>query len=94
LARNPTSLFTQSQPLQTRQWYTQQTPRAFLIDADRNLLYRGAIDNFTFPEDSGYHAYLEPAIASFLAGKPIVRNETASFGCAIQSVYYILPKPL
>ena len=77
-----------------RQWYTQQTPRAFLIDTELNLLYRGAIDNFTYPEDSGYQAYLEPAIASFLAGEPIARNETPSFGCAIQSVYYILPKPL
>ena len=77
-----------------RQWYTQQTPRAFLIDPDKNLFYRGAIDNFKYPEDSEYQAYLEPAIASFLAGEPIARKETASFGCAIQSVYYILPKPL
>jgi peroxiredoxin len=46
-----------------RQWYTQQTPRAFLIDPERNLHYRGAIDNFTYPEDSGYQAYLEPAIS-------------------------------
>jgi peroxiredoxin len=77
-----------------RLWYTQQTPRAFLIDPDRNLLYRGAIDNFKYAGDSEYLAYLEPAIASFLAGEPIARNETPSFGCAIQSVYYILPKPL
>ena len=77
-----------------RQWYTQQTPRAFLIDPDRNLLYRGAIDNFKYASESDYQAYLEPAIASFLAGEPIARNETPSFGCAIQSVYYILPKPL
>ncbi len=77
-----------------RQWYTQQTPRAFLIDRDRKLLYRGAIDNFKFPEDSDYQAYLEPAIASFLAGRYIARQETASCGCAIQSVYYILPNPL
>ena len=42
-----------------RQWYTQQTPRAFLIDRDRKLLYRGAIDNFKFPEDSDYQAYLD-----------------------------------
>jgi thiol-disulfide isomerase/thioredoxin len=76
------------------QWYTQQTPRAFLIDSSRKLLYRGAIDNYKFPEDSEYQAYLEPAIASFLAGEPIARTETASFGCAIQSVYYILPKLL
>ena len=77
-----------------RQWYTQQTPRAFLIDAERKLLYRGAIDNFKFPEDSDYQPYLEPAIHSYLAGEPIGRAETASFGCAIQSVYYILPKPM
>jgi peroxiredoxin len=77
-----------------REWFTQQTPRAFLIDSDRKLLYRGAIDNFKYPEDSDYLAYLEPAIGSFLAGEPIARTETASFGCAIQSVYYILPNPL
>ena len=77
-----------------RQWYTQQTPRVFLIDRERTLLYRGAIDNFKYSVDSEYQPYLEPAIASFLAGQPIARAETASFGCAIQSVYYILPNPL
>ncbi len=77
-----------------QQWYTQQTPRAFLVDPNRRLLYRGAIDNFKYPEDPEYQGYLEPAIHAFLAGKPIERSETASFGCAIQSVYYILPKPL
>ena len=57
-----------------RQWYTQQTPRVFLVDAAGTLLYRGAVDNFKFPEDSEYQAYLEPAIASFLSGQPIERN--------------------
>jgi peroxiredoxin len=77
-----------------QRWYTQQTPRAFLMDAQKKLLYRGAIDNFKYPEDPEYVGYLEPAITAFLSGKPIERAETASFGCAIQSVYYILPKPL
>lgn len=77
-----------------RAWLTQQTPRAFLMDSDRLLLYRGAIDNFKYPVDPQYEAYLEPAIESFLAGRPVARAETASFGCAIKSVYYILPKPL
>jgi len=76
------------------QWFTQQTPRVFLIDPLKRLLYRGAIDNFKYPEDPEYQGYLEPAIEAFLAGKQIERSETASFGCAIQSVYYILPKPL
>ena len=73
-------------------WFTQQTPRAFLVDSKRELLYRGAIDNYKFPADPEYVAYLEPALDEFLSGKPITRQETASYGCAIQSVYYNLPK--
>ena len=76
-----------------KQWYTQQTPRVFLIDSAMKLLYRGAIDNYKFAGDPEYQEYLEPAIAAFLAGNPVPRPETASFGCAIQSVYYLLPKP-
>jgi thiol-disulfide isomerase/thioredoxin len=76
------------------EWCTQQTPRSFLMDAQRNLLYRGAIDNFKYPEDPEYVGYLEPAIEQFLKGEPITRTETASYGCAIQSVYYILPRAL
>ncbi len=77
-----------------QKFFAQQTPRLYLIDSSRVLLYRGAIDNFKYPQDADYQAYLEPAIEAFLAGQPIPRKETASFGCAIQSVYYILPKPL
>ena len=72
----------------------QQTPRVFLLDAERRLLYRGAIDNFKYPRDPGYLPYLEPAIDDFLAGRKIRRPETASFGCPVESVYYRLPKPL
>ena len=75
-------------------WYTQQTPRAFLMDSHRKLLYRGAIDNYKFAGDSERIDYLEPAIGEFLSGAEITRPETASFGCAIQSVYYTLPKAL
>ena len=75
-------------------WFTQQTPRVFLIDANFVLRYRGAIDNFKYPGDVEYVAYLDPAIRQFLEGNPIRRTETASFGCAIQSVYYNLPKAL
>src|SRR5262245_48656909 len=77
-----------------RQWSTEQTPRAFLVDAGGLLLYRGSIDNFKFPEDPEYVGHLETAISEFLAGKPVQRTETPSFGCAIQSVYYTLPKHL
>jgi peroxiredoxin len=77
-----------------KQWFTQQTPRAFLIDAQRTLIYRGAIDNYKYPDDPEYVPYLEPAIEAHLKGEPLSRQETASYGCAIFSVYYILPKAL
>ena len=80
--------------LVAREWSTEQTPRAFLIDSSRTLLYRGAIDNFKYPGDPEYAGYLENAISEFLMGKPVRRVETASFGCAIQSVYYTLPTQL
>ena len=44
--------------------------------------------------DPEYVAYLEPAIADFYAGRPVARKEAPGFGCAIQSVYYILPRHL
>ena len=75
-----------------RQWFTEQTPRVFLITGNLRLQYRGAIDNFQLPGDPDYTAYLEPAISDLLAGRPIAQPDTASFGCAIQSVYYQLQK--
>jgi peroxiredoxin len=74
------------------QWFTEQTPRVFLLDPALILKYRGAIDNFRFPDDPDYVPYLEPAIADLLAGRPVSQPDTPSFGCAIRSVYYQLQK--
>jgi peroxiredoxin len=75
-------------------WQAQQTPRVYLLDAQWAIIYRGAIDNYKYSDDPEHLEYLEPAIDQFLRGVPLTRHETASFGCAIQSVYYILPKAL
>ena len=75
-------------------WVTRQTPRAFLMDTNGALLYRGAVDNYKYSDDPEFIPYLEPAIGQFLQGRPIEKPETASYGCAIQSVYYTLPKAL
>jgi thiol-disulfide isomerase/thioredoxin len=77
-----------------RLWFSQQTPRCYLLDPIGRLVYRGAIDNFKLPADPDYLEYLEPAIAQFLNGEPIARADTPSFGCAIETVYYQLPKQL
>ena len=73
-------------------YLAQQTPRVYLVDPARTLMYRGAVDNFKYAADPEYQPYLERAIESFLAGKAIERPETGSFGCAVKSVYYQLPK--
>jgi peroxiredoxin len=75
-------------------WFVQQTPRVFLVDNNGVLRYRGAVDNYKYPGDIDYIPYLEPAIEQFLSGKQLSRTDTASFGCAIRSVYYKFPKAL
>jgi peroxiredoxin len=74
-------------------WLVQQTPRVFLLNPERRLIYRGAIDNFKYPADPDYVGYLDAAIAAFLAGQAPHRVDTPSFGCPVKSVYYTLPKP-
>jgi len=73
-------------------WIAPQTPRAYLVDRDRALVYRGAIDNYKYETDPAHAAYLEPALNDFRHGRPLARPDTPSFGCAIESVYYLLPK--
>jgi thiol-disulfide isomerase/thioredoxin len=75
-----------------RAWFVEQTPRVFLLDSERRLYYRGAIDNFKYPQDPDYIAYLDPAIEAFLGGRSLPRSDTPSFGCPIASVYYNLPR--
>jgi peroxiredoxin len=75
-------------------WFARQTPRVFLLDSSSVLRYRGAVDNFRYSTEPEYLEYLEPAISRFLAGEPLGRTETPSFGCDVKSVYYILPKML
>ncbi len=72
-------------------WQVAQTPRVFLLDRRLRLLYRGAIDNFKYPQDPEHRQYLEDAIADVLAGRPVGRAETPGFGCPTRSVYFDLP---
>ncbi len=74
--------------------FVRQTPTAFLIDTNLQVTYRGAIDNFKYPQDPNYEPYLDAAIEALLGDRTPARTETATFGCPIESVYYRLPKPL
>ncbi len=74
-------------------WQVHQTPRVFLLSPDMEVVYRGAIDNFSYPEDPEHTPYLETAMGEYLTGQPVSRAESASFGCPVESVYYSLGKP-
>jgi peroxiredoxin len=61
------------------------TPETFYINAKRELLYHGAIDN----DRSGKNPteqYLRAALDSSLSGKKIERTSANAFGCTIQRV--------
>jgi hypothetical protein len=76
-----------------RRWGVSQTPRVFLLSPDLRWLYRGAIDNFTYPEDPAHQAYLEEAVEAVLAGRTVAREETPGFGCPVASAYYEQKSP-
>jgi peroxiredoxin len=58
------------------------TPHAFLLDADRRLVYRGRIEDARDPARVTSRD-LAAAIADVLAGRPVAVGETEPFGCSI-----------
>ena len=69
-------------------WGVQQTPRVFLVSPELQVVYSGAIDNFTYAEDPAHAPYLETALGEHLAGRPVSRADSPSFGCPVESIYY------
>lgn len=61
-----------------------RTPHVFVLDANRNVIYIGAIDdNFEDPK-LVKEKYLENALDAFLTGKPIINSVTKAIGCGIK----------
>jgi thiol-disulfide isomerase/thioredoxin len=58
------------------------TPHAFLLDAQRRLVYRGRIEDARDPARVTSRD-LEAAISDLLAGRPVAIAETDPFGCSI-----------
>ena len=60
-----------------------RTPEAYLLNAKREILYMGAIDDNTDPTKVENH-YLADALEAALAGREIVVAETPPVGCLIR----------
>jgi peroxiredoxin len=62
---------------------SERTPEAFVFDADRRLLYHGAIDDNRDEDDVTTH-YLRDAIEAALAGEPPPIADTPPVGCTVK----------
>ncbi|MFO0661280.1 MAG: thioredoxin family protein [Polyangiaceae bacterium] len=65
------------------------TPQMFVIAADGTVAYRGAIDNSPdgegeSPEGGKLVNYVDEALTSVLAGKPVAKPITKPYGCGVK----------
>lgn len=63
------------------------TPHMFVIDADGNLAYAGAIDDNSSPNPAtieGAKNYVLTALEEIKAGKPVSTPQTEPYGCAVK----------
>lgn len=58
------------------------TPTVFVLDRDRKVAYRGAVDDHFKPEKATRH-YVREALDAVLADQPVKTPETESPGCDI-----------
>jgi peroxiredoxin len=72
-----------------RAYGAERTPHLFVIDAAGVLVYRGAIDNSPdgekgAPSSGKLVNYVDEALASLAAQRPITTAETAAYGCRVK----------
>ena len=61
------------------------SPHMFIIDANGNIVYQGAIDNDANGEKKqGVVNYVAQALDAVLAGKPVAIPETKPYGCSVK----------
>ncbi len=61
----------------------ERTPEAYVFDADRRLVYRGAVDDNRDEADVTQH-YLRDAIEAALAGETPPVPDTPPVGCTVK----------
>lgn len=61
-----------------------RTPQAFVLDADRRLVYVGAIDDSPSSPDRVEASYLRRALEGLVAGRDAAPGRQKAFGCALR----------
>jgi peroxiredoxin len=61
-----------------------RTPEVYLFDAERTLVYRGALDDHSGPFENVTEHWARSALDQLLAGEEVVVPTTQALGCAVQ----------
>lgn len=72
-----------------RKYGATNTPHMYVISADGNLAYAGAIDNSPDgegenPEGGKLINYVDQAVTELLSGKPVSTPKTRAYGCSVK----------
>lgn len=70
-----------------RDYGAKTTPHMFVINPKGQLIYQGAIDSIASanPSDIGKATnYVDAALNSAMAGKPVAEDTTRSYGCSVK----------
>ncbi len=84
---DPTAVLMDPEGKLCRLYDAKTTPEMYVIDPQGKLIYEGAIDDRPTPEVSdikGADNYLDDALNEAMAGKPVAKSYTRSYGCSVK----------
>ena len=67
-----------------RMYDAKTTPHMFVIGAEGELLYDGAIDDDAAGKSESPTNFVEAALTSALAGQPVETAQTKPYGCSVK----------
>lgn len=62
----------------------ERTPHVFVFDAERTLVYSGAIDDSAVDPSAVEETYLADVLSALVQGQPVPVKQTEAFGCMIR----------
>jgi len=83
----PTAVLLDPQGNLGRLYGARTTPQMFVIDPQGKLIYDGAIDDrptVDVDDVKGADNYVSDALSAAMAGKPVVKSFTRSYGCSVK----------
>ncbi|RUA35759.1 MAG: thioredoxin family protein [Bacteroidetes bacterium] len=68
----------------TKAYGATNTPHVYVLDADKTVIYIGAIDNNTKSAENADKKYVEDAVDALLKGSEVPEKKTKAIGCTIK----------